>query len=408
MEAWNQKYKKGVFIATLITIVPLLIYIHLLVSPVLNSIDLFFLKFEHSSFDVQTVLWALLNTLVPFLLLTIMFFNTIPNWKYILLPFIFLYFLNMAVAVEILPDFPEVIFSLKGFFFGLPLILVILLIDKNISARAKYITISHNVLEHLESKLNYSFKNFMNKILSTKDARLNLSTYQYLRKILYIKIALQDKYISSLTRLKQQKNKSILMSDAVIVFLFMLILFLWYIPYKIPDGIESIEIIGFVIQDHGFQDVSIFIWFVTRKLIVIAILSTWFVTCPYWWRYAILSPLIIYSYQFWEAFQNTTILDSYSNLRILPLVLINVLIVLLISHHVKYKARFLTIYEDISKEIEEIFEELKSDYSKEVVKTIENLKSKKSDHSSAVYRRQLKALEQELSARLDFKKGSLL
>jgi len=248
----------------------------------------------------------------------------------------------------------------------------------------------------------------MNKILYTKDARLNLSTYQYLRKILYIKIALQDKYISSLTLLKHKKKKSILLSDAVIVFSFMLILILWYIPYKIPDGIESIEIVGFIIQDHGFKDVSIFLWFVTRKFTVIAILTIWFVTCPFWWRYALFSPLIIYSYQFWEAFQDNTILDSYSNLRVLPLVLINIAVVLLISKMVKSKARFLVMYEDMSEEIEEILEEMKGEYPREVAKVIADLKSKKNDHSHEAYRKQLKALERELSARLNFKKGSLL
>jgi len=408
MEAWNEKYRKGLCIAVCIILIPLLNYVHLLFSPVSNSIDLFFIQFEHSSLGIQTVLWALLNSLISFLLLVIMFFSTIPYWKYILLPFIFLYFLNIAVAVEILPDFPGVIFSIEGFLFGLPIILIILLIDKYISTPAKYITISHSLLEHLHSKLNHSIKNFMNKILYTKDARLNLSTYQYLRKILYIKIALQDKYISSLTRLKHKKKKSILLSDAVIVFSFMLILILWYIPYKIPDGIESIEIVGFIIQDHGFKDVSIFLWFVTRKFTVIAILTIWFVTCPFWWRYALFSPLIIYSYQFWEAFQDNTILDSYSNLRVLPLVLINIAVVLLISKMVKSKARFLVMYEDMSEEIEEILEEMKGEYPREVAKVIADLKSKKNDHSHEAYRKQLKALERELSARLNFKKGSLL
>lgn len=405
MEAWNRNYRKGLYIAICVILIPFLIYAHLLIDPSITTISFFSFNYQHSSFETQTFLWILSNSLVPFLLLIIMFFTTYPKWKYGLLLLIFLYFLNMATIVDIFPDYLQALLSLKGFLIGLPLIIFIIFRDKRNSKSAEEININHTELETIKLGLDNSFKKFMNSILSTKGAKFNLSSYHYLRKIIYLKIALREKYSHSLTRLTLEKRKTVFLFDAAVILLFVVIILLWFLPYQISDHQKSIEFMGLFINDHGFNDVSIFIWFVTRKLIVIIFLSLWFITCPFWWRYAILSPLIIYSYQFWEAFQNVSSLDAYSNIKILPLVLLNVLLVLLISKRIMYKAKFLTLYESILGEIEEILEQLKGEYPTEVAKTISEIKSNRKTHSEAAYRKQLKSLERELSARLDLKEG---
>ncbi|MEJ2585244.1 MAG: hypothetical protein P8Z38_09440, partial [Robiginitalea sp.] len=50
-----------------------------------------------------------------------------------------------------------------------------------------------------------------------------------------------------------------------------------------------------------------------------------------WWRWAILSPIIFYSYQFWESFQPVETVDGSGNLNVFPLVFLTILGVFLLS-----------------------------------------------------------------------------
>ncbi len=79
---------------------------------------------------------------------------------------------------------------------------------------------------------------------------------------------------------------------------------------------------GFTIEKNGFIDLRAFTWFILHKFIVILFSPIWFITSEHWWKYAILSPLIFFSYQFWEAFQDVSQLDAIGNIKVFPLVLL--------------------------------------------------------------------------------------
>jgi hypothetical protein len=103
----------------------------------------------------------------------------------------------------------------------------------------------------------------------------------------------------------------------------------------IPEGKEVVILKRFQIESYGFQTVKIFIWYVSQKLVLAVILIIWFITSPYWWRWAILSPLIFYTYQFWEAFQPESQIESAGTLNVFPLVFATITLVLLISRIVR-------------------------------------------------------------------------
>ncbi|GGD38419.1 hypothetical protein GCM10011361_01960 [Muriicola marianensis] len=113
--------------------------------------------------------------------------------------------------------------------------------------------------------------------------------------------------------------------------------------------------------------------------------------------------MIIYSYQFWEAFQDVTELDSVGNLRVFPLVILNVALVITLSRFVKYRSQFMAVYEEISREVDEMLNEMKSKYPQEVGATLERIR--KGKKGKEYRRQQLKALEEEIEARLDLTKG---
>ena len=62
-------------------------------------------------------------------------------------------------------------------------------------------------------------------------------------------------------------------------------------------------------------------------MVLCFLVLVWFATCKYWWRWAILSPVLFYLYQFWEIFQSVKEIDGSGNLKVLPLALLAAIVV---------------------------------------------------------------------------------
>ena len=92
------------------------------------------------------------------------------------------------------------------------------------------------------------------------------------------------------------------------------------------------------------------------KFCVLVIVFLWFISSASWWRYSLLSPIIIYVYQIWETHQDTQYLDSYGNLNAFPAILSVILILILISNLLRYRYGILDIYESVEDELESIVE----------------------------------------------------
>ncbi|MCE2612077.1 hypothetical protein LVD13_03770 [Flavobacteriaceae bacterium D16] len=134
---------------------------------------------------------------------------------------------------------------------------------------------------------------------------------------------------------------------------------LWSLHFFIPKGAATYQLGFFTISAHGFNDVQIFIWFISRKLMVIVPMVIWFVTYHSWWRYAVLSPLIFYLYQFWEAYQDGyIIIESYGNYKVFPLVFLSIILMLGLSRIVRKHSHSLDTYEHISTEIDHLIKKL--------------------------------------------------
>lgn len=409
MKIWEKKYIKGNLIALLIIISPMLVYLHLLFKGKTENFEILGIKIHNWLNNNEIFFWMLLNDLVPLVLLLAFFFTTINKWRYLLLVLTTAYFLSILYTLDVFQTFAESVLSFKALVCIILFVLLQLFIDlktPNI-VNGKYL--DFGLLDAYNNITSSNYRVLKRKIVTTKRNRSRDSLEVYLKKVFYL-FSLLEEQANQFIDNKNEHGKVRIKNNlnSVFICLITLMIFLWFMPYFLPTGVETIEFFSYEIHSHGFVDIMTLVWFASRKLIVVLFLSIWFIGSPYWWRYAILSPLFLFSYQFWETFQDSIILDSFSNLRVLPLVLLNIVIVLMISKLVKNKTNILTMYEDIHEEIETILEELKSDYPKEVAKTISELKSKKSDQTNAAYRKQLKALERELSARLDFKKGSLL
>ncbi|MBT8180215.1 MAG: hypothetical protein KJO53_01370, partial [Eudoraea sp.] len=120
----------------------------------------------------------------------------------------------------------------------------------------------------------------------------------------------------------------------------------------VPESLERIDLGITTLKKNGFINITTFIYFFTSKLSVLISLIVWFLSCSYWWKYAIISPIALFTYQSWEVWEDLKSFDAHGNLAVISVVLIIILFVLTLSRFANYKAEVLDLYEYLNSEIE--------------------------------------------------------
>ncbi|MGB5359459.1 MAG: hypothetical protein WBN27_05895, partial [Eudoraea sp.] len=133
------------------------------------------------------------------------------------------------------------------------------------------------------------------------------------------------------------------------------------------------------LSNNGFLNVRTFVWFLLQKLIILIPLVLWFITCQQWWKYAILSPIILYSYQFWEATQDVSLLDAAGNIKAFPAIFCVVLLLFLISKAIKYRVEILIMYDHLAEEIEDLLKNTDFNTNSVLYKNVKRFKKLKED-----------------------------
>jgi hypothetical protein len=155
---------------------------------------------------------------------------------------------------------------------------------------------------------------------------------EYAKRLYYykyiVKRSIRESKFVDPNGFKSLRNKGLDKYYGLVILALTLLLF---VEYFIPPGKNTVIVLGFEIQSFGFRDVNTFMWYISQKIFLSVSVIIWFINSNNWWRWAILSPIFFFSYQFWESFQNTLFLESYGNLRVLPLVLLTMLGVFLLS-----------------------------------------------------------------------------
>ena len=177
------------------------------------------------------------------------------------------------------------------------------------------------------------------------------SDLEYSARLLFIKDLMNKRLLNSL-----QNGKRFIRythgTEYTFIIILLLIPVIYYFHTLLPRDQSVIDFYVFSVSDNGFKSPRVYIWFLAGKISIIIPLIIWFYTSKPWHKYAIMSPLILYTYQFWEANLDVNHLDSYGNLMVFPLVLVVILIVIISSHVFKYRYGILDMYEDLHKELE--------------------------------------------------------
>ena len=71
--------------------------------------------------------------------------------------------------------------------------------------------------------------------------------------------------------------------------------------------------------------------YIGQKVAMIILLAIWFLSNAHWWRWALFSPLALYSYQFWDIFSYNPSLEEWGNFIVLPLTLITLTIIVVMG-----------------------------------------------------------------------------
>jgi hypothetical protein len=351
---WLGKYKQDVSMALFIIGLPFMIYLHLLFSDNTKEFIIFGLDHVHGFENNQTFAWYVLGSLIPLMGLLLIFFTTFEKWKYSLIPLMILFFNALMYNLNVFEDYNDVYSSVRGLIILLLFIDWIFLIDFYLFRSYRNNILKQDLREFLSNQFRSEFVELEEKFKSIINEKKIITPKKYLHKLLNAKLFLSKRIEEFIIKNYEKSNSTLKRSDWIIIIIICLNTSLWFTNKLVPIGTERIDLGWFHIDSNGFLDVNIYIWYLSNKFIMITPLLLWFFTCKHWWRYAILCPLTLYAFQFWEAYQNVNDLDSVGNSKVFPIILIMLFILYAISRLLKYVIRLMYYVDYIAMESEDI------------------------------------------------------
>lgn len=375
MTLWNRKYTYDLVKSLSIVIIPFLLSLHLLFDDIdgQRTFSILGIQFRHYFINDQVFIWSILVRLIPILLFLLWFLTSSYRWRYFILlplsPFVLSFF--DAIIKGGLNIYQSVLTVLI-------FIIILLLLDNKI--RRKFI-LTQRFNESQKISLSKNYKSFYYRLKYFFDKNLKsqsqYETKDQVKKLQNLKTILDRKFIEqNILGDYSRLDKS---TVNFICILLCLIPLLFYIHLLIPKGKTLLDIGITSISSNGFRDVSTFIWYMNLKICIIISISIWFVTCFEWWRYSILCPIILFTYQLWEVLKADVILiDEDEYIESLPYIFIVLLVLFFLSNSIKYQAKIMDLYDEICHEIALLLEQYSAHNSQLASKILEfsNLKDK--------------------------------
>lgn len=123
---------------------------------------------------------------------------------------------------------------------------------------------------------------------------------------------------------ERKRAKRKLFLDSLMVFLIIASPFIFKLhEYVSTEEGATLNILGVEINDNGFANLSVYIWFMLGKLVPLYLLLIWFFTCKHWWYHIILIPITMYAFQiFEEIYSDDYYIDTENILWLLPICMV--------------------------------------------------------------------------------------
>jgi len=331
-KSWKKQSVVDVTIAMIVLFLPFLSFLHLLIAEESTTLLLFGFEFAHGFTNNQVFIWFMLLHLTSFVYTLLIFLFSIGHWRYLLLiPMCYFFVYPLWMFLEEPNVFSDLLLSGRGvlliFFVGFVAIFSDHLIKTKLVNQGIQLSFEAGCKELFEA-WNSRYNREIRKTLQRKS---DFSPKEYLHRIYYYSnLAERIEGMHSPIHASSSRRSYYRLLDLAVGSALLVLLAFLFAPHWIPKNESSSLIFGLRVGSFGFYDSSTFLFYASNKMVLCLLGLIWFATCRYWWRWAILSPVIFYLYQFWELFQPVTEIDSSGNLNVLPLALLTVIFVALL------------------------------------------------------------------------------
>ncbi len=346
----TRRFRHDSMLAFIVLILPFMGYIHLIFTGNETSIWIFGFQLQSEFPNISIHVWYFLSKIIPILLLSIWFFNCNIWWRYFIFSPILLNSFTLSSNGFNFQNLDSEWHWFYAALFSVAILISIVVIDLIYYGNSHQKRINRSFYGIFEEREFY--KEICKRYEEIRSRKLEFDENNYSYKLYYIRTVLKkkiSKFESISSRIINERYSKTCNFLGVIV---LLIPLLFYSNNLVPVGLKKVTFLGISSGANGFHDINTFYWFLLLKICIIIPLIIWFVTTSYWWKYAILSPIILFTYQLWEATLDITDLDSYSNIKILPLIIFVLVLVLMLAKLTRYIARIMELYSEINEELD--------------------------------------------------------
>ena len=386
---YQKRHIRDIALGFWILLIPFILYAHKAFGDE-ETIWLFGKEYDHGFYSSEHFMWFILIKVVAILLLLTWFFVSSHWWKYFVFFPYWAYFYTLVDGFYFIPILSENTKLIAGIT-TIATIIIACVFDYCFLRKPSEIKLRPND-PTIEKK---QYQRIKTKAEDLKKLKEGQSQQIYLYELFKLKQLLASFFFKSLNSKAQYLKKKLLL-DLLICLVLMAMPFAYYTFKLIPKGVQEYALFGIVLGTKGFADVNVYVWYVSLKICILIPLCIWFVTSNQWWRYAILSPIILFAYQLWGAYQNETLeVDNYEYIKALPVILLLVVVLLVISKGIKYQAKTADIYETLTVEIDQLSSQMSTEKVADIKVKYDLEKSKPTEYLDNLIRLK-KDLENEL------------
>lgn len=353
----KEKLNHSLIITFLVFSLPLFMYIHLL-FPDADSFMFFGFVIDSNGFDsIETYAYYFFVRIYIVSFLTVWFLTVKEFWRFFIAAIIVYFFYQLTEVVSS-ANYSVLEKIIIASVLGILYVYLVNKISRGISRLkiSKVNTISFDILKIIidSNRVKEVYQKKETNILSIDSQNQNSLN----KNRLFDKL----KKLESLLHLNQEdieiaynRNKKIFS----IPLLLLIIPFLYNLHKFLPSNFDSTEIVDlgiFKLESFGFISVSVFVYILFFKVSTLLLLTTWFLTCRYLWKYAILLNIAVVLFQTVNLFANTTAIDENELLHAIPILLPIMVIIFYLGKLIKYKDKIALINIEIEQRINEIID----------------------------------------------------
>ena len=351
---FKKKYTFDIFITSSIIILIFLMYAYLVFPEIaIVKTPFFSFKSNHDG-NVQSMMYHNFSKMHLILLISLIFLTTSNRWKFFLIPILIVAYYQVVgllkdegfgIMVSYFTALLLLIFNLVFLFF----------LDKKLAVfkSSFYNIIDIDLLQEImllkenEIKNQHIFQNIASTSNSNKTNDKKL--YGELRNLQTVL------YTNSVGRSNHLKSKENNRLDYIIALFLLIIPFMPFLFKLVPKGMDFLDFEFFKIQTP-FNEAQIFVWFLAFKIVILILLSIWYITTNQIWRYAILMHIAVVALQVYLILNGAIHLDEKEIVYALPIILPLLALIFFLARWIKYRSKAQILNEVISERIHQIIE----------------------------------------------------